>query len=207
MSSHHFVREGQEPALFIVEPHSFEYIQPLLEWAPLVVVSGDAVEEVLSWGIKIDVVLCQTHQVDELSLLLLDQAPISIRPYNVGEVLLHAGLQFLISQEQSGVTIIAREESAVVGISEPYFSKLNITIMTSGIRWSAIPSGNFQKWLEKGIELQVRAITTALSLSGKNYFEKTPNSSAQQSLTIIAVADGIVDISSKGGFWIGESFK
>ena len=57
MSSHHFVKEDQEPALIIADASavSFEKIQELLEWSPTVIVMESSLEMVLSWGIKMDV--------------------------------------------------------------------------------------------------------------------------------------------------------
>lgn len=59
MSSHHFVRENQEPALIIANGAecSMELLQQLLEWAPLVVVLDSAIDRVLELGIKVDVLL------------------------------------------------------------------------------------------------------------------------------------------------------
>ena len=42
MSSHHFVKEGQEPALLIMDALSLALIEPLLEWAPQVIVCENA---------------------------------------------------------------------------------------------------------------------------------------------------------------------
>ena len=46
MSSHHFVKEQQEPAVFIldVEGISFDTVAPLLEWSPTLLVVQEAVE-------------------------------------------------------------------------------------------------------------------------------------------------------------------
>ncbi len=59
MSSHHFVKEQQEPALLILETEGFDVdrISPLLEWVPTVLVSQNVVETVISWGVKVDVIL------------------------------------------------------------------------------------------------------------------------------------------------------
>mgnify|MGYP006151694941 FL=1 len=59
MSSHHVVREKQEPALILANGEScrIELLQDLLEWSPLVVVLDGAIERVLELGIKIDVLL------------------------------------------------------------------------------------------------------------------------------------------------------
>ena len=59
MSSHHIIREKQEPALLIVDLLDFdlENLGQLLEWSPTVIVLKDAVEKVYSLGLKIDVII------------------------------------------------------------------------------------------------------------------------------------------------------
>jgi len=59
MSSHHIVRDDQEPALIIAngETCSPELLNELLEWSPLVIVLDSAVTRVLELGIKIDVLI------------------------------------------------------------------------------------------------------------------------------------------------------
>lgn len=59
MSSHHIVRDDQEPALIIANgaPCSQELLGQLLEWSPLVIVLDSAVDRVIELGIKVDVLL------------------------------------------------------------------------------------------------------------------------------------------------------
>jgi thiamine pyrophosphokinase len=59
MSSHHIVRDDQEPALIIANGASCnpELLGQLLEWSPLVIVLDSAMERVLKLGIKVDVLL------------------------------------------------------------------------------------------------------------------------------------------------------
>ena len=59
MSSHHIVRDDQEPALIIANGAacSDEILGQLLEWSPLVVVLDSAMERVVNLGIKVDVLL------------------------------------------------------------------------------------------------------------------------------------------------------
>jgi len=62
MSSHHFVKEQQEPALLILDTSvSYETMSPLLEWSPTVLVTELAIDAVLSWGIKVDVILATSE--------------------------------------------------------------------------------------------------------------------------------------------------
>src|SRR5688572_9528047 len=59
MSSHHIVREKQEPALYIHHLGTFdeEYLGQLLEWSPTLIVNASVYEKALSLGLKIDVVV------------------------------------------------------------------------------------------------------------------------------------------------------
>jgi thiamine pyrophosphokinase len=57
MSSHHIIRDKQEPALIIAngEACSVDILDQLLEWSPTVIVLDGALERVISLGIKVDV--------------------------------------------------------------------------------------------------------------------------------------------------------
>jgi thiamine pyrophosphokinase len=59
MSSHHIVKDKQEPALLIANGQSCrsELMEELLEWSPFVVVLDGAIGRVLDLGIKVDVLL------------------------------------------------------------------------------------------------------------------------------------------------------
>jgi thiamine pyrophosphokinase len=59
MSSHHIIRDKQEPALIIAngEACNNELLGQLLEWSPLVIVLDSAINRVLELGIKVDVLL------------------------------------------------------------------------------------------------------------------------------------------------------
>ena len=59
MSSHHIVRDDQEPALIIANGQecSQELLGQLLEWSPFVVVLDNAMERVSQLNIKVDVLL------------------------------------------------------------------------------------------------------------------------------------------------------
>ncbi|KGO91914.1 thiamine diphosphokinase [Flavobacterium subsaxonicum] len=59
MSSHHIVRDDQEPALIIANGAacSMELMGQLLEWSPLVIVLDSAIQRVIELGIKVDVLL------------------------------------------------------------------------------------------------------------------------------------------------------
>ncbi|GAC1303692.1 MAG: hypothetical protein NVSMB24_10070 [Mucilaginibacter sp.] len=56
MSSHHVVREKQEPALLVLSLDNFpdEMLGQLLEWSPTVICTQQTAEALVAYGIKID---------------------------------------------------------------------------------------------------------------------------------------------------------
>src|ERR1700748_3041941 len=56
MSSHHIIREKQEPALLVLGLDNFpgELLGQLLEWSPTVIATAQTAEKLVASGIKID---------------------------------------------------------------------------------------------------------------------------------------------------------
>lgn len=71
MSSHHIIRDNQEPAILIEEITSFSIplIKSLLEWSPIVITTYEKLETLLSLDIKIDVVFYKKKE-ENISFLL-----------------------------------------------------------------------------------------------------------------------------------------
>ena len=122
MSSHHIVKENQEPALLILNTEAirFEKIQELLEWSPTVVVTEACLEKVLGWGIKIDIVLAPAERIQYLTQTLHHQAPIQFISFE-GESEITRVIEFLKLSHQKAVNVLAN--------SWVDFKKLQITNM------------------------------------------------------------------------------
>ncbi len=196
MSSHHFVKEGQEPALVILEAYSLEAVEALLEWAPLVVVSEKVLDEVLRWGIKIDVVVAKTDNLAWLDQQLSDQGPVKFLKYS--DDLFSPIFEFLLSNNQQAVTLVSNSFRETMEASMPFGKSLNISILTSSVRWSYIAGGHFKKWVPNG---------TPLLIDTRGPVQIHP-ANEQRRLTgdrVVTTADGIVSLESTGGFWVGEA--
>lgn len=159
MSSHHFVKEGQEPALLILEATNYSDAEGMLEWAPLVIVTESALEEVLLWGIKIDVVIARPESEANLTSELETQAPIKI--FSAGEDLVEAALLFLSTSGQAAVSIINPELTDFLREKiERLAGKCQVTVRSLGHKWSFISSGHYKKWYQAG---------SVLNFSGSEY--------------------------------------
>jgi len=139
MSSHHIVRDDQEPALVIDD---FDAIEPvlldqLLEWSPTVLVGMAAFEAVVLHGRKVDVLI-----TDIPGEPLQDH----VKVLPLRGTLINTALTYLIGKAYPAVTVIAdgiRPESLL-----PYVSLIRVSIITKGHRYYAVSSG-FSQWKPK----------------------------------------------------------
>jgi thiamine pyrophosphokinase len=183
MSSHHIIREDQEPALVIDDAGSLNYanIQQLLEWSPTVIVTERVLETVLSWGIKIDIVIAVESRVEELKISLHDQFPLKILSCHAETEALDTALYFLIASKQKAVNITS--DSPLESFER--FPSLDVAVIQNGKRWVLIRSGHFEKWLPAG---------TAISIY--------PTGAHPES---IIEKEGPITVNRDHSFWISET--
>jgi hypothetical protein len=196
MSSHHFVREGQEPALLILDALTFDIAGPLLEWAPMVVVAQPAVEDVILWNIKLDVVLADDKDVEALSSRLVDQAPLTILSHTSNESPLINALYFLIRKKQNGVNIFSSNPDETILLAEKFADQLQISITDGTLKWSGVTSGHFEKWMTAKTPIYLRKSREHQSIA---FFGLKEAGDHYESL-----ADGMIRLQSDALFWLGE---
>jgi thiamine pyrophosphokinase len=156
MSSHHIVREKQEPALLILDLADFdeEYLGQLLEWSPTILVTDETAEKLYSLGIKFDVLLTQTE-----STFLQE----SLRVIKVEEDALKTGLQFLISEKYPAVNIIAGKRSMADFLV--FADQITLVVFSNNRKIYPVSSG-FSKWKAAGEMIYIDKIPADLAQSG-----------------------------------------
>ena len=194
MSSHHFVKEGQEPALFILEGISYQRIEPLLEWVPLILVGQPALETVLKWGIKIDVLL-QYESLPDLEERIGDQFPLQIISCKKDDMI-QTGLQILVQNKNTSVNLISAQNTEIFSRLETFGDQIQVGLYHENEKWSFINSGKFEKWIPLGhkifLKQQLPDSFKTEGLIQKGEFWET-------------IGSGMVIIRSKSPFWICES--
>jgi hypothetical protein len=192
MSSHHFVKEGQEAALVVVDPPGFHSIASVLEWSPLVIVFEEALEDVLSWSIKLDVVVCSPAAVDALSRKLEHQAPTRFLTLTQEGRDLQRVLDFLVQEGHSSVMVaLGNADNLIDRLAS--VQKIRLSLIAGGIRWSLIATGSYDKWLSVGDELMLRGV-----------FPQPTKGALFESDRIRATEDGVIRLRSPAPFWVGE---
>jgi len=187
MSSHHIVREDQEPVLLILDCHAIpvELVHQLLEWSPTVIVVESEISEVLSWGIKIDVAITSDSYSEHEHLL--NQSPISIIRYKDNP--LQTALSYINQKKYNAANVLASGSIDLDFIMSSAIHS-NIVAFLHKTRYSLIRAGMFEKWLLQATQLQ---IYPNLNVITKGLTDK-----------LKVVDTGFVRIESNVLFWVGE---
>jgi len=193
MSSHHIVRENQEPALLIMDAQaiSFEKIQELLEWMPTVIVHYTEVEKVLGWGIKVDVVIVPVSELENWRNKLIDQAPVKLITFNPTDDPLATAFYYMNATKASGVNVLLKQKSDLNNIEA--FSQLDMEAFIANQRWCLIKCGHVEKWYPAGTVLYI--YPQDLTLQELQFTSGSMRVSR----------DGIACMSATQSFWLGEN--
>jgi len=200
MSSHHFVKEQQEPALMVLhaDDYNFNLVSEILEWSPTVVVTQDALDKVLSWGIKIDRIIADAGFVNNNICLLEEQYPLEILHLN-GANFLDTGFNYLLGSGHTAVVILGFDHTKLKDL-EPMLANLDLVIYDGPIRYYPAKSGILKKWLPAG-SVQLHALENS-------FIELTTSNGSRliriNHATFVDVEEGLITFKGTGVFWIGE---
>lgn len=149
MSSHHIVREKQEPALYIQHFGNFEeeLLGQLLEWSPTLLVSADAYEKAISLGLKVDVVIGTDEKmaIQENTKFVLapsDKLPVVVK--------------YLIAAHHTAVNIISLEDH--FDDLADLLPAINIVLFTEKTKSYAVKPG-FSIWKPAGTLFKIDIIS------------------------------------------------
>lgn len=199
MSSHHFVKEQQEPALLVLNTDQVNYrqIAGLLEWMPTVVVTQKTVFKVISWGIKVDQILAnRDFQFNNMGILE-EQYPVEF--ININEnTHLSAGLAYLIATGHHAANIIQWDQHRTEEL-ESYLNRLDLAFIDGPIRYFPAKNGYIKRWFGKGaIQLHGRE-GQFIEIQSERLNEVLPIKHA----TFIEVEEGMISLKSNCLFWVG----
>lgn len=174
MSSHHIVRDDQEPALIIANGATCndELLGQLLEWSPLVIVLDSAIERVVSRNIKVDVLLGDFDRGFNPEEFIKSQYPIEIiHAPDQDKTDLEKAFEYLIQRKIPAANVIwatgKRADHTMSNLTNMvrYRDSLKVVIHDDHSKIYLLPR-NFQKWYPAGTIIslipigQVNGITT-----------------------------------------------
>ena len=211
MSSHHIVRDEQEPALIIAngESCSFELLGQLLEWSPVVMVLDGAVHRVLALGIKIDIVLGDFDKEEDWNTLLINHQPVEVvHTPDQNKTDLEKGLDFLIAKGHKAVNIVwatgRRGDHHLNNISTlvKYKNKITMVMIDDFSRVFNVPH-HFTKWYPANFLISLIPVGSVYNLQTKgllyNLDKEDLHLGERTSSSNKTAQDGLVEISFEKG--------
>lgn len=209
MSSHHFVKEGQEPALLCLDPDalSYEQLGGLLAWVPLLMADIRCLDTLLDWQVKVDVLLCAEEQREDVLPKLTAQAPVSILTYQREEEALATGLYYLQAKRHEALSVaVAPARLDAVWLQAVSMMSADFPVTVYSRQEKGFPCGHsLDKWL--AAETCVRLMSTLYDMEVKasGFGEDAYKLKAGEWLELQKTADGRVHLSvPEEGLWYFE---
>lgn len=209
MSSHHIVRESQEPALLIFQPDHLgsAHIGPLLEWSPSIVVMEPALQITAQSGIKTDVIVFPKEKAAEVNEEAQNLAPVMLVPVKEQEDPLLKALQYLAGKRQQAVNIllksVAENENLLKVLAEQQFIA-NVVLLDDKEKWALCRSGNFSKWYPAREKTGVLPVNEGASLHTKGFTGDLADEKVKGQKTFTTLRSGTITILSTTSFWVIE---
>lgn len=176
MSSHHIVRDDQEPALIIANGAacSNELLGQLLEWSPIVIVLDSAIERVLELGIKVDVLLGDFDNGFDPHLYEAQQYPMKIvHAPDQDKTDLEKAFDYLIGNAIPAVNVVwatgKRADHTITNLTNivRFRDLLKIVILDDHSKIFQLPS-TFRKWYPKGSPISLIPVGVASGITTAN---------------------------------------
>ncbi len=160
MSSHHIVRDEQEPALILHKLGNFpsKVLHSLLEWSPTVLSCEESIDPYKSLGHKLDIVLIGFQNLTKWKKYLADQQPVKVLAMEDG--FLASGLLLLQRENHQAVNLVTNDDSLdeVVRSIRSWLSVLDVVLFTETRRILVVKGGSFRKWVPAGSHLTVKSL-------------------------------------------------
>lgn len=211
MSSHHIIRDAQEPALIIAngEACSFELLGELLEWSPLVIVLDLAINRVLELGIKVDVLLGDFDRGFDAEKIRQEQYPIDIiYAPDQNKTDLDKAFDYLIGRGFPAVNVVwatgRRADHTITNITSVvrFREQLKIVILDDYSKVFLLPK-SYEKWYPEGTPISLIPIGQVDGITTKNLKYSLDNESLmigyRSGSSNEALEDGIVSIAHSSG--------
>ena len=176
MSSHHIVREDQEPALIIANGAecSKELMGQLLEWSPLVIVRDSAIERVLELGIKVDVLLGDFDRGLDPEHYREKQYPLEIvYTPDQDKTDLEKAFDYLISRGIPAVNVIwatgKRADHTITNITNivRYRNTIKVVMLDDHSKIFLLPP-KFEKWYPAGTPVSLVPVGSVKGIKTQN---------------------------------------
>lgn len=194
MSSHYIIRDDQEPALLLYDIAAIkeEAVFSLLEWNPLVIAYESAIGFILHNRIKIDAVIINNLNEEDIYTLLEAQRPFDILQIkNLGDNL----KEYLSFRGMHALDIIGEFGTHTLRLANKIQKLFPVNIFSGNVKYIHAQN-SYRKWSSPGRGFKIN------SVDNKNL--ETSNLNMIESGIYVVDHEGAIEVKSSHPIWIGE---
>ncbi len=171
MSSHHYVKEGQEPALIIAngEMCSYELLVSIMEWCPYIVALDGAYDKLLAMKITPDIVIGDWDSLHSLEETMHTEF---IKDDNQENTDLEKAIDYLLSKGRTDINIVwstgRRLDHTLNNMATlAKYPEAKIVVYDNHSKAFILPK-TYVKFYDKGTPLSLIPLHTAKGISTEN---------------------------------------
>lgn len=199
MSSHHIVRDQQEPAVVIhrLEHFPIPILHALLEWSPTVVCCEPSIDFYIQQGLKLDVALLHNLNYEFWKNKLEEQQPIQTIAISDCEFLT-TGLTLLKKSNHKSANIVS-ERSALFEVVQSclqWVPDMDVVIFTEAHRHVLHRFETFKKWLPARTDIFISEVNNSTHFTTTGFEANLTNDSLAHEIHLTTKQDGEVTIRS-----------
>ncbi|MEP0366669.1 MAG: hypothetical protein ABJN36_01065 [Cyclobacteriaceae bacterium] len=196
MSSHHIVRDEQEPALLLtaLESSQWPVILQLFGWSPTVLAAESVLDQISSLGHKVDIALVSVDQVNYWKEQLTYQNPVDFRP--VRENLIFDVASTAISGKYRAINVVTDDAGLpnVIAQCQLHFPNLDVVIYSETQRHIIVKNHMFQKWLADFSRLSVMPMRENTFISTEGFDLDMGEEKLADGITLTKKREGQISI-------------
>jgi thiamine pyrophosphokinase len=169
MSSHHIVRDNQEPALLVLsDKFNTDLLEQLLEWSPLVMAQGSAVQRLIDLGVKLDVVFCANAELERNKEITQHQGLLEFAVLENEQTLFQVCNELLLEKGHTALNVLGHIDSVTFIMSlQQALDPLQLTYYTYKHKYLLITNTHFSYWMPAGRLFRIQTVgTSSFSVTG-----------------------------------------
>jgi hypothetical protein len=185
MSSHHFVKEGQEPAVLVTaeDISKFTYFDQVAGWNPIVICMESALNTLMLNSIHVDHVIINDRETNSEVYSAL-WPHLKLHYLDIGDV--ESVLTEILSCGSTGHLMIVSDDFN----HQMEYGQFGLTVLTPTEKWVRVDGGVFKSWYAKDSHILLRG--TGMMINGNEVREEYH-----------VVNDGLLEIEAASLFWVG----
>ncbi len=200
MSSHHFVKEEQEPALFIDKLSGTygELVGQLLEWSPYVVVAETEVAFFEAMGYKFDLLTSSGNEEAPL------QDSVNVLRSPKDEAFM-AVLGHLKARGQRSVNVLTSADRLMDLAQQALAFKVGVVFFTAERKYLLFEGKIFTKWLPGGSELMISTLIPDTVIHSVGFLKNVRGEKVDDPQSLLVNQEGFTSIETNGPLLISEA--